>query len=294
MESTRAAEEIHPIIVAPTFNNGGTLAEVLDGVAQWGLPVLVVNDGSTDQTREVLDTWLKRHPRTKIVTHPRNRGKAAALRSGFKAAMNLGYTHAITIDTDLQHDPAYIGPLLEAARDNPDAYVLGVRDDRASGYPARSRVGRRISNLLIRLECGVKVSDSQCGMRVWPLELIREVKGRADRFGYESEMITRAGWAGCPIIEVPINTLYLPPDQRVSHFHPWADSMRSIGMHARLIGRALLPLPNPVYHPHGTPLRKRVTRRDLLKWINPLRAWREMREGRIGRNEFAAAVSVEM
>jgi uncharacterized protein (DUF2062 family) len=292
MDSTSAAEDIHPIVVAPTYNNGGTLADVLAGVSQWRLPILVVNDGSTDQTPQVLETWLKSHPRTKFITHPRNRGKAAALRTGFKAAIELGYTHAVTIDTDLQHDPACIGPLLEAARDNPDAYVLGVRDDRATGYPTRSRLGRRISNLLIRLECGVKVSDSQCGMRVWPLELIREVRGRASRFGYESEMITRAGWAGCPIVEVPVNTLYLPPDQRVSHFRPWADSLRSVGMHARLIGRALLPLPNPIYHSHGKPLRKRVTWRDLLKWMNPMRAWREMREGRIGKNEFAVAVSV--
>jgi uncharacterized protein (DUF2062 family) len=292
MEEPRAAEEIHPIIVAPTYNNGGTLAEVLSGVSRWGLPVLVVNDGSTDQTPQVLDDWLKAHPRTKLVTHPRNLGKAAALRNGFKAAIDLGYTHAITLDTDLQHDPAYIGPLLEAARDNPDAYVLGVRDIRSKDYPAKSRVGRRISNLLIRLECGVKVSDSQCGMRVWPLELIREVAGRASRFGYESEMITRAGWAGCPIVEVTVNTCYLPIDRRVSHFQPWRDSVRSVGMHARLLARAVLPIPSTAYHPHGKPLRKHVTWRDLLRWINPMRAWRELREGRIGRSEFAAAVSV--
>jgi glycosyltransferase involved in cell wall biosynthesis len=288
----RVAEAIFPIVIAPTYNNCGTLAEVLAGVAAVGLPILVVNDGSTDQTAAILEEWVRKHPQTKLLTHPRNRGKAAALRTGFAAAIELGYTHAVTIDTDLQHDPAYIGPLLEAAREDPDAFVLGVRDIRHGDYPTKSRVGRRISNLLIRLECGVKVSDSQCGMRVWPLELIREVRGHSSRFGYESEMITRAGWAGCPIVEVLVNTRYLPADQRISHFRPWVDTLRSAAMHARLLARTVLPIPHVNYHPHGKPLRKKVTLRDLLRWMNPMRAWRELREGRINRTEFATALSV--
>jgi uncharacterized protein (DUF2062 family) len=294
MAEEHAPSSIKVVVVAPTYNNTGTVAGVLSGVSWFGLPILVVNDGSTDSTANVLASWLKEHARTdaQVLTHPHNRGKAAALRTGFAEAMRLGYTHALTIDTDAQHDPRCIPRMLELAMENPEAYVLGVRDARHSGYPRKSRVGRRISNILIRLECGLKVADSQCGFRVYPLELVKTVTCRAQRFGYEAEMITRAGWSGCPVVEVPVNTYYPPPGERVSHFDPWWDTIRAIGTHARLIFGTVMPIPHRRYRPGGKVLRRRVTVRDILRWMNPLRAWRELREGAINRTEFAAALSI--
>ena len=285
---------LKPVVVAPSFNNASTLVGVLAGIVRLGLPVIVINDGSTDQTKQVLADWVAQNPgdEIRVLTHAHNRGKAAALRTGFAEAMRLGYTHAVTIDTDAQHDPRCIPRMLELAQESPEAYVLGVRNCRSAGYPRRSRLGRRLSNLLIRLECGLKVADSQCGLRVYPLELVKTVTCRAQRFSYEAEMITRAGWSGCPVIETPVNTCYLPPGRRVSHFHPWWDTVRGIGTHARLIARAVMPAPHRKYRPAGKLLRKRVTARDILRWLNPLRAWREVREGAINRTEFAAALAV--
>ena len=293
MEPTRAAT-FNPLVLAPTYNNAGTLAEVLNGIAGQGLPILIVNDGSTDATGGVLDQWLKDHPQVnaKVLTHPRNRGKAAALRTGFARAIAEAYTHVLTIDTDAQHDPHCIHPMLEKSSQSPEAYVIGVRDYRQPGYPRKSRVGRRVSNLLIRMECGLKVADSQCGLRVYPMELVKTVTCRANRFGYEAEMITRCGWSGCPIVEMAINTCYLPAGKRVSHFHPWWDSLRAARMHGRLLLRALAPIPHRRYRPGGKLLRKHVTIREILSWINPLRAWRELREGAIDRTEFATALAV--
>jgi uncharacterized protein (DUF2062 family) len=267
---------------------------VLSGVARLGLPMLIVNDGSTDDTKQLLDAWLEDQPGVcaQILTHSRNKGKAAALRTGFARAIKLGCTHVITIDTDAQHDPRCIPRMLEVANESPTALVVGVRDARHMTYPRKSRLGRRISNVLIRLECGLKVADSQCGLRVYPLELIKTVTCRGQRFCYESEIIARAGWSGCPVIDVPINTCYLPPGKRVSHFRPWWDTIRAIRTHARLVGRAILPVPHRKYRPGGRVLRKRVTVRELWRWLNPLRAWRELREGAIGRTEFAAALAV--
>lgn len=284
---------IKPVVVAPSYNNAGTLVDVLTRVAALGLPILLVNDGCTDATDDVFNAWARQHPRVdaRMVRHRRNRGKAAALKTGFAAAIQAGYTHAITIDTDAQHDPELIPRLLEAARHQPLAYVLGVRDDRHADYPARSRVGRRLSNLFIRLECGVRVADSQCGMRVYPLDLIRAVHCRAGRFGYEAEMITRAAWAGCPIAEVPINTRYLPAGQRVSHFNPWWDTILGVLTHVRLLGREMTPLSHRRYHPSDLPPPKRVTAREILSWLNPLRAWRELRGGAVDRSELAAALA---
>ncbi|HSZ57225.1 MAG TPA: DUF2062 domain-containing protein [Tepidisphaeraceae bacterium] len=294
MQEKHAPSSFSAIAVAPTYNNAGTLAGVLSGVARLGLPILIVDDGSTDATRQVLRDWLAEHTShdATVLTHSHNRGKAAALRTAFAQAMKLGHTHAVTIDTDAQHDPRCIPRMIEIARESPEAYVLGVRNCRTAGYPRRSRLGRRLSNLLIRLECGLKVADSQCGLRVYPLELVKTVTCRAHRFSYEAEMITRAGWSGCPVIEVPVNTSYLPAGKRVSHFDPWWDTIRGIGTHARLIVRAIMPVPHRKYRPAGKLLRKRVTAREILRWLNPLRAWREVREGAINRTEFAAALAV--
>lgn len=284
---------IKPVVVAPSYSNAGTLADVLTRLAALGLPVLLINDGCTDATEDVFNSWLREHPRidARMIRHRHNRGKAAALKTGFKAAMQAGYTHAITIDTDGQHDPELIPRLLEISRQQPLAYVLGVRDDHHADYPARSRLGRRLSNLFIRLECGIKVADSQCGMRIYPLDLIRSVRCRAGRFGYEAEMITRAAWAGCPIAEVPVNTRYLPPGQRVSHFNPWWDTFLGVLMHLRLVGREMSPLPHRGYCAGELPPRKRVTPREILSWLNPMRAWRELRGGAVDRSELAAALA---
>src|SRR6478672_1886515 len=166
--SLEMCEKFEPVVVMPTFNNDRTLADVIARVALHSLPMIVVNDGCTDSTRAVLEKWKREHPHAKldVQAHAVNRGKAAALKTGFAAANHSGFTHAITIDTDGQHDPEEIPALLEAARANQDAYVLGYRDDTRPDYPAKSRVGRRISNAFIHLESGLRVRDSQCGMRV--------------------------------------------------------------------------------------------------------------------------------
>lgn len=292
MDMKRTALAFKPVIVAPTYNNGGTVAQVLADVAESGLPIIVVNDGSSDATAEALEGLCRDSGRVRVITHASNRGKAAALRSGFAAARAAEYTHALTIDTDGQHDAAFIPALLDASRRAPDALVIGVRDESHPDYPARSRLGRRLSNLFVRLECGVRVSDSQCGLRVYPLALVGAAGGRAGRFEYETEIITRIGWAGGRIVQVPISTIYLPPGRRVSHYRPWRDSMRGIALHVRLLGRAMLPLPHRKFPSHGESLEPRSWPREFLKWLNPLRAWRELRHGQMGRTEIAASLSV--
>lgn len=248
-QSTPSSLLLRPVIVVPTYNNASTLHDILQRIAALGLPMIVVNDGSTDRTGQVLHDWLaevkQRDLAALVLTHERNRGKAAALLTGFAAAIEQGYTHAITIDTDGQLDPEEIPLLLSAAQESPCALVLGTRDDTKHDYPARSRLGRRLSNAAIRWESGVRISDSQCGLRVYPLGLIQSVPCRASRFAFEAEIITRAGWAGCPVIEVPVTCRYFPPGKRVSHFRPILDSVRGIALHARLLLRALIPWPHP-------------------------------------------------
>ena len=262
-----------PVVVTPTYNNARTLIDVLNRITRLNYPLIVVNDGSTDDTAGLLDQW-KPTAKTpvEVVTHPQNSGKAAALQSGFAAARRAGYTHALTIDTDGQLDPEQIPDLLRAAEECPDAFVLGMRDDTRSDYPAKSRIGRRVSNTMIWMESALRVHDSQCGMRVYPLAMFDIVKCAAGRFSFEAEIITRAGWAHWPIVEVPVVCHYTPAGGRVSHFKPWRDSFHGFFMHARLVGRTLLPIGHkkwPGYQRPHAPPRKWV--RELLQWLSPLR-----------------------
>ena len=279
---------LRPVVVAPTYNNAGTLGDILSRIAALGLPIIVVNDGSTDGTEKLLagDRSLT------VITHPRNRGKAAALNTGFAAAIDTGFTHAITIDTDGQLDPEEIPTLLDAARRHPEALIVGRRKDRIDGYPTRSRMGRRVSNLMVRLESGLHVDDSQCGFRVYPLGLIAAVKCSVGHYGFETEVITRAGWVGCAVEQVPVTCRYLSSDQRVSHFRPCIDTLRGARMHLFLLGRALFPFPRHARWPDSAPRASEPFWSGLWDWLNPARAWRQLRQSEVARTEIAAGLAV--
>jgi uncharacterized protein (DUF2062 family) len=289
-----AARPFSPVVVAPTFANANTLPAVLAQLVELGLPVIVVNDGSTDGTADVLATWAAVDPAGRtVLSHGVNRGKAAALRTAFAHAAGSGLTHAVTIDTDGQLSPADVAPLLERARARPTALVLGTRAARVAGYPARSRFGRWVSNQLVWLECGQAVADSQCGLRVYPLAFANAAHCLAERYGFETEVITRAAWAGVPVAQVPVSCRYFPPGERVSHFRPVVDSVRAIAMHVRLIAAACNPLAlgRPVARRSPTghaPPRGRSIPRRFLRWVNPITAWRQARRDDAGRTRFAA------
>lgn len=283
-----------PVVVAPTYNNARTLPDILAGLEALGLPVIVVNDGSTDDTAQLLQAWHEtttgapRH----ALAHSHNRGKAAALRTAFAHAISLGFTHAVTIDTDGQLAPSDVRPLLERARRRTSALVIGVRDASGAGYPARSRIGRSISNRLVWIESGVRVADSQCGLRVYPLDFVASVSCRSEHFGFETEIITRAGWVGVAVRGEPVSCRYLPPGERVSHFKPWLDTLRAARMHVRLIAGALHPFPRAVAVAPAPAVPRPTVWRRFMRWMNPLTAWRQVRGDTAGRTRFAAGFAV--
>ena len=288
------ARPFRPTVITPTYQNAAQLPAVLADLDRLGLPVIAVDDGSTDGTVAILAAWAEHDPhRRTVLTHARNRGKAAALRTAFAHAAAAGLTHAATIDTDGQLLAADVPKLLDKARTRPAALVLGTRDARAVGYPLRSRLGRWASNRLVWVEAGHTVADTQCGLRVYPLAFAAVAGCAAERFGYETEVITRASWAGVPLVQVPVAAVYFPPAERVSHFRPVVDSLRAVAMHARLIGTAANPArqwragrlrsPTGAHPPVGRTLPRR-----FLRWINPVTAWREARQNDAGRARFAA------
>jgi glycosyltransferase involved in cell wall biosynthesis len=288
MQDSTHTEPFAAVVVAPTHDNDATLADVVRRVRAQGLPLIVVNDGSTDDTAAVLSLLRDADPGVTVLTHPRNRGKAAALMTGFAAAGGAGYTHAVTIDTDGQLDPEQIPSLLSIARRSPHALVIGQRDENIDGYPSRSRIGRRVSNLFVWMQSGVRVSDSQCGFRVYPLSLLRAVRCRAGRYGFETEIITRAGWAGVPVVGATVRCHYFPREKAVSHFRPFLDSFRSVPMHFRLMVRALVPVP----HRRTTKAAGKGLWRRLIDWLNPMPALRQLREDDVSRANAAAGLAM--
>lgn len=236
-----------PVVVIPSYQNAATVAGIAEAVIKDGWRCIVVNDGSTDRTDEALNELKTKHPSStlELLTHEVNRGKAAALFTGFAHARTLGATHVITLDADGQHDPQQISELWRTAQQHPEALVLGERPAQVEGgTPWRSMFGRRFSNAMIRAQSGVSVNDSQTGFRVYPLSVIEGLSCRFSRFAFETEIVIRAGRAGMQVVGVPIRSRYFPPDERVSHFKPIRDSLHSVAMQAALLsdGQAILRL----------------------------------------------------
>lgn len=295
MDNTQA---ILPVVVVPTYNNGQTVVGVLEGVVALGLPVIVVNDGCTDDTPSILNRWVTEHPESavQVLTHGANKGKAAAMLTGFAEAVHRGFTHAATMDSDGRLDPAELPRLIAAARGTPNALVLGVRDVTTEHDPIASRLGRSLSNGAIRAECGVRVTDSRCGLRVYPLKLIENVSCKAGRFGWEAEVITRAVWAGCPVVEIAVTCKYTPRGQHESHSRTWRNLWHGMWLHTRMLARAVMPWPHdrsmdtdPVEqekHSRQTSLAR------VLHWLNPVRAWKQVLDPSVGKGEISLAMGL--
>ena len=211
----------------PCLDCAPTIASIVRHARTLVEIVWVIDDGSTDGTADVAG-----EAGAVVLRHAQNRGKGAALLTGLAAARAKGFSHAVTLDGDGQHDPAEIPALIAAARSQPTALVVGARRFPRENVPRASRFGRWWSNLWVSLETGRRLSDTQSGMRVYPVKPTLALNLRPSRFEWEVEVIVRTCWAGAPVIEVPVAVRY-PPGRR-SHYRPYYDSMRISRLHCRL------------------------------------------------------------
>ncbi|WP_027387015.1 DUF2062 domain-containing protein [Chryseobacterium gregarium] len=208
-------------VLIPTYNNGKTLNRVIDGILDYTDQIIVVNDGSTDSTPQL----LARYSQVTIVTIPENKGKGNGLKTGFRKAKELGYRYAITIDSDGQHYPDDIPVFAEALlNEKEDVLLIGNRNMSQEGIPKKSSFGNRFSNFWFWFETGIKLEDTQSGYRLYPLHKIPK-KYFTPKFEFEIEIIVRTAWRHVPVKNVPIKVLY-DPAERVSHFRPFKDFTR--------------------------------------------------------------------
>lgn len=219
-EVQNAISEKKICVLIPTYNNEKTLKRVIDGVLDYTENIIVINDGSTDSTLQILEKYS-----ITVINLSENKGKGNALKLGFRKAKEIGYDYAITIDSDGQHYPDDIPVFVEnLLQENEDVLLIGNRNMSQDGIPKKSSFGNRFSNFWFWFETGIKLEDTQSGYRLYPLHKIPK-KYFTPKFEFEIEIIVRTAWRHVPVKNVPIKVLY-DPAERVSHFRPFKDFTR--------------------------------------------------------------------
>lgn len=212
---------INACVIIPTYNNHKTLKRVIDGVLAQTAHIIVVNDGATDGTDKILELY----PDMRIIHLPKNKGKGNALRVGFREADRQGYDYAITIDSDGQHYPADLPVFVNEIKKDGEALLIGARNMGQDDVPKKSSFGNRFSNFWFWFETGIRLQDTQCGYRLYPLKALRGIRFYTTKFEFEIEVIVKTAWRGIVVKNVPVNVLY-DPEERVSHFRPFRDFAR--------------------------------------------------------------------
>ncbi len=210
-------------VLMPTYNNGGTAGHVVSDILGYADDIIVVNDGSTDNTASVLQSF---GDRITVVDYERNRGKGHALRTGFRKARTMGYDYVITIDADGQHYASDIPLFVKAIAEYPGALVVGARDLSGVDINGKSSFANKFSNFWFHVQTGCRLPDTQTGYRAYPLRHLHGLGLLTSRYEAELELLVFASWHGTEIVSIPISVYYPPQAERVSHFRPALDFTR--------------------------------------------------------------------
>lgn len=223
---TVGVEENEVCAVIPTYQNAKTLLQVVADVHRVVDTVFVVDDGSNDGTAALLDKATGNERPEKVLTHPKNCGKGAALKTGLTYARQQGFRYAVTVDADGQHRADDIPALLKAVEEEPDALAIGSRGLQHENMPAKSTFANRFSNFWFALQTLQRLPDTQSGLRVYPLRRLHGLRWMSARYEAELTLLVFSAWAGVKLLPVPVSVYYPPRDQRVTHFRPGRDFTR--------------------------------------------------------------------
>jgi glycosyltransferase involved in cell wall biosynthesis len=208
------------------YNSEKSIASVVENVFQHVEYVIIVNDGSTDGTAGKLSMCQQLGKSVELISYTKNRGKGYALKQGFMRALELGFTHAVTMDADGQHLAADIAVLTEKMQGNSDALFVGSRKFNNPNMPKSNRFANNFSNFWFRVQTGISLPDTQTGFRLYPLHRMRNIRLSTNRYEAELELLVRAAWRGIKIIPQEINVYYPPNNERISHFRKGRDFFR--------------------------------------------------------------------
>ena len=238
------AERFQPCILIPIYNNEHTIGGVVESLASHGLHCLIIDDGSNAGTRGRLDEIEAAHDWVAVHHRAGNGGKGAAMADGFRIAAQQGFSHAIQIDADGQHDAADVPRFVAAAREHPAALILG-RPVFASDAPAARRYGRMVTNFWVCLETlSTDIGDALYGFRCYPLEPVTTLYATTQigpGMVFDTEIAVRLFWRGVPMVNLDTRVHYARDG--VSHFDYLRDNLRLSGLHLRLLAGMLWRLP---------------------------------------------------
>ncbi|MGZ5026866.1 MAG: glycosyltransferase family 2 protein [Methylobacter sp.] len=225
-----------PCIIIPVYNHEAAIPWVLAKLKPFAIPVFLVNDGSSACCSRILADCAEREADwLTLITRPQNGGKGAAVLDGFNAAQALGFSHALQIDADGQHDVNDIPVFIEAGRQQPEALILG-RPLFDSSAPKSRVYGRMIANLWVWINTlSFAVEDSMCGFRLYPLGAVAELSRVTDiarGMDFDIDILVRLYWQGVDVVNIPTRVNY--PYDGVSHFKLWRDNVNISKTHAKL------------------------------------------------------------
>lgn len=229
----------------PVYDHHAALPRLIDALRSTQLTCWLVDDGShAPCARAVLALCSDNSQWLRGLRLETNQGKGAAVLAGMRAALAAGFTHAVQIDADLQHDPSRIGDFITAAERNPSAVINGVPQYDAS-VPAVRLHGRRITTVLVWVHTlSRKIADAMCGFRLYPIQSVVALDQRVhigQRMEFDADIIVRLFWAGVPVVNLKTPVTY--PADGVSHFRMLRDNLRMGWLHLRLLGGMLVRLP---------------------------------------------------
>ena len=235
------------LVLIPSYNPGSKVFSTVGAALEEWAPVWVVIDGSTDESAQRLAEIAARDSNLRVLVMPKNRGKGAAVLFGMREAQTLGYTHALTMDSDGQHPAQSIGYFMQISAASPASMVIGSPQFDSSA-PALRVGGRKISNWWANLETlWGGIGDSLFGFRVYPIDPLVAIMGRQRwmrRFDFDVEAVVRLCWQGVRPINLPAPVRYFKPAEGgVSHFNYWRDNALLTWMHFRLFWGFVLRLP---------------------------------------------------
>ncbi|WP_318447589.1 glycosyltransferase family 2 protein [Photobacterium leiognathi] len=233
----------NPCFLIPCYNHGATVPAVIDALTSYGFPIIIVDDGSELATRKILSEQAKR-PNITIVTLPKNQGKGGAVIAGIKQADRLGFSHALQIDADGQHDLAALPKLLEASQAHPEALISGqpIYDD---SVPKSRLYGRYATHIWVWIETlSFNIKDSMCGFRSYPIRSIINVINHNKlglRMDFDTEVMVRFYWDNGDIRFIDTKVIY--PEDGISHFDALWDNVKISWMHTKLFFGMLPRIP---------------------------------------------------
>lgn len=210
-------------VIIPTYNNEKTIVAVINSVLEFTPDVIVVNDGATDSTADLLKPFEKS---ITVLSYLPNKGKGVALRTGIKHAQEKGFRYAITIDSDGQHFADDIPVFIDKIELEPDSLLVGARNLNQENMPKKNTFGNKFSNFWFKLFTHIDLPDTQSGYRLYPIQKMKGSRYFTTKYEFEVEVMVKAAWKGIHVTSVPINVFYAEGKERVTHFRPGKDFTR--------------------------------------------------------------------